>query len=191
MIYLQLKCSVPHTSRIIQYAATFEEPITVLQLKLPALYRRFGGVIRKSDGLGMGTAPNKPLCILCYINDMKSGTACCFVYYFSFRYFSCLLLIQPVFIFSFLAACIFIFRTSSYYFLCPSRIVFPPPSNFCFFVFIFSFLFYPLLTLLSFISHSPSLMFFHLSWYPLLFLSLHHFISFTLSYFSPLWTHTP
>jgi len=138
----------------------------------------------------MSTAPNMSLCILCYINDMKSGTACCFIYYFSFHYFSCFpsYLICLYFL---LFCCIQVYFYFSYFFLLFSM-SFP---SYCisslellFLCISFSFLFYPSLTLVSFISHSPSLIFFHFSWY-LLFSFLRITLFPLLVYISPYCGH--
>ena len=139
----------------------------------------------------MGTAPNKSVCILCYINDMKSAVS--FIIFPSiislvFLLIQSLSLFSPfllhVFLFFLFLPTIFYVLPFLFYFLLLRTFV----SIYFFFFFLFIFL---LLPLVSFISHSPSLMFFHFSWYPLLFLSLHHFISFTLLHCSLLWTHTP
>lgn len=116
----------------------------------------FARAIRKSDGPGMSTAPNMSLCILCYINNMKSGTACCFIYYFSFHYFSCFpsYLICLYFL---LSCCIQVYFYFSYFFVLFS-VSFPyciSSFELLFLCISFSFLFYPSLTLISFISLSP------------------------------------
>ena len=134
----------------------------------------------------MGPAFSKSLCILCYISYMKSGMACCFIYNFSFRYLSCFYSIQSLSLFSpfFLNVFLFFPFLPTIFHVLPFLFYFLLLHTFVSMYFFFLFIF-PLLTLVSFISHSPSLMFFHFSWYPLLFLSLHHYVSFT-----PVETHT-